>query len=342
MPQFPKRLDKLAENELYGIDSIEVSKRVSDEEVGVKKVSYIVTATYDLLTNLTKRGSGGGGVDNDDEEEGPTLNVVVDQDGKKLTKDTPPWKLKPNWTITPIEVTVPFLKSVADFGETPENIVNAAGDRMEATTTIYRFEISYSQNYETTQSEWDLLDNPIVNSEDVSFIPGLRIYKAGGLLLIPPTLQKNWWEYEYEEKKPDGSTETKKAVQRYYTYTVKMIYDKRGWKKTLLNVGTRAKFEKDVPEQIYQLTVQAKDGSIADVYPKYTNIVEVINEKRKAETSKALVSAVAVNQQLPLDDNGKVFEAAIKDPVNNPYKELEFKQYLEESFENLPFYHDLD
>lgn len=55
MEEFPQRYDLLAENNLYAVDTIEVSKKISDDEMGVEAVSYIVTAHYDLLTNIQAR-----------------------------------------------------------------------------------------------------------------------------------------------------------------------------------------------------------------------------------------------------------------------------------------------
>lgn len=342
MSQFPKRLDKLAENELYVVDTIEVSKRVSDEEVGVKKVSYIVTATYDLLSNLNKGSSGGGGGSNDEEDEGPKLEVAVDTEGNKVTRDTPPWKLRGTWNVQPVAVQIPFLKSVADFGETVYDITNTAGDRIEAVTQKYRFEFTYTKNYQFTQFEWDNITKPLVNNDMITFIPGSRTYSAGELLILPPSLQKNYWEYTAKvndkgDQDPNG-TQEKKFVEEYYTYTIRMTSDSDGWNKELLNIGTRAKFKEGKPaQQIYQLTVQAANGTIGDAYPKYTSIEEVMNERMKSEKNKSIVSAVAVTEPLPLDDDGKIFQAAITDPVNNPYKVLSFKQYLTTAFTDFPW-----
>lgn len=49
---------------------------------GSKRVSFIVTVSYDLLTNIMARESGGGSTDEGDE----FVNVYIDEDGNKVTR----------------------------------------------------------------------------------------------------------------------------------------------------------------------------------------------------------------------------------------------------------------
>lgn len=107
---FPQRLDELEENPDYVIDTIDISKKVDDQSEGIKKISYIVTCTYDLKTNL----SGGGSGSELDDEDNP------------VTGDTLPWKLRARIDWQPIQVTVPFLKAYNGSGQRNLDVVNRA------------------------------------------------------------------------------------------------------------------------------------------------------------------------------------------------------------------------
>lgn len=341
MTQFPKRYDVLVENELYGVDSISVSKRVSDEEPGVINVSYVVTATYDLLDNIRKR-------EQTQTSEPETGTVVVDEDGNKVTGTQYPWKQRAVWNFQPKEVVIPFLKAykytqgASSWNEKSVDVRNAAKCRLFSETVRYQLEITYTKNYKLPQS-WENITQAFVNSDTVDFNFDYRGSFAPKTLLIkPPTYSRQWTEVDVldDEGNPetDGSGNVKKELVGYYTYTVTMIYDPQGHDKKLLNVGTYALFGNDpVPRQIWEVTkIDSNTGSVIDGFPKWLSSSDALKEQALALNQGQQVTASPVSEPIPLTDTGTIDEAAIKDPTQQ-YKTLTFTQYPGMSFSNLPF-----
>lgn len=334
MTEFPKRLDLLSENTLYAVDTIEVSKRVSDEEVGVKKVSYVVTATYDLLENIRKRESSDSG---DEEEES---GEIVDEDGNVVTSETPPWKIRAKWDFQPVELTVPFLKGYLQTGNQywssqVVDVLNSAKCRLLAETKKFQYEITYTKAYESAQSGWEQLTRAYINSDDFDIDADWRgDYPSGTLLILPPSFSVDW----YEKTTTEGQT-TIKSWERYYTYTVKMIYDPDGHAKTLLDVGTYALFGEDpVPRQIWEVTkVDSETGSIIAGYPKWVSAAEALRDQAQSLRDGQLITAAPITEPVPLTAAGTIDEAAIKDPYTNRYRTLTYLPYAGRPFANLPW-----
>ena len=188
MDEFPKRLDKLAENEAYAIESIEVSKRVSDDQVGVQDVSYVVTATYDLLENIKKREDQGGGGSSSSSD---TSSEKVDENGNGVTSETKPWEYRAKWNFQPLEVAVPFKKAYGVngnyTGSANVNVLNSAKCMLLAETKRYQLEITYQKNYASPQ-KWESILRPYTNQNSFDLDFDYRgSFPAGTLLLLPPT-----------------------------------------------------------------------------------------------------------------------------------------------------------
>lgn len=253
MAQFPNRKDLLSQNALYAVDNIEVSKRLSDEQSGVVNVSYVVTATYDLLTNINKRESSGGGGGSSSNEN----NVELDDQGNKVTNQTPPWRLCARVSWQPIAVNVAFTKAWYN-GAQIQDVVNTAGNRIISQTQRYQLEITYVKSYSAPDLDFDRVTAPLVNNAAIQwpFIANGKRFAAKTLLILPPACQLDYWQ----QTDAQGNV----TYTPYYTYTVKMIYDPEDWDKKLLNVGNRAYFgnQNFRNETIYQLTVSDADGTI--------------------------------------------------------------------------------
>jgi hypothetical protein len=342
MDEFPQRLDKLAENPAYAIESIEVSKRVSDEEAGVKNVSYVVTATYDLLENITKReNSGGGGASEDS-----STTIYVDEDGNKIVGQILPWKQRAQWSFQPIETVVPFKKAYGLDGEYQGepivDVLNSAGTTILAETVNYQLEITYQKNYKDPQI-WEEILKPYTNEFDYDLEYDYRgSFPSGTLLILPPTYSCQWAEVDRLDKdgKPEKDNDGNiiKDIEKYYSYTVKMIYNPKGHDKELLNIGTMAKFGGPLPyEQIYQVTVTNENGTILDGYPKYTSASDALREHQMQSKAGNVVSVEAVSEPLPLTTTGGIDYAAMRDPLSSPYVTRSFIQYLRRDFSLLPF-----
>lgn len=324
MDQFPKRKDKLAENELYAVESIEVAKRLGDEQSGVVNVSYVVTATYDLLTNIQKRensGSSGGGSSSNQNEN----KVQLDEDGFIVTNQTPPWKLRAKVSWQPIAVNTAFTKAWQN-GQKNKDVVNAAGNRLLAETQRYQLEITYIKSFSAPDPYFDWITAPLVNSSNIqwSFIANNKVFATKTLLILPPSCQLDYFQQTDEKGKIKYTP--------YYTYTVKMIYDPEDWDKKVLNMGNRANFGGNLrSETIYQLTVSNQNGTLVQ-QPMYTNASGVLQWRARNKNNKYSVQAQIVNQPLPLDLTGAIYTASINDPITNPCHILRFAQ-----FNNLDF-----
>lgn len=326
---FPKRYDPLEEDASYAIENIEVSKRLTDEEVGSKNVSFVVTATYDLLKNILDRENTQG------EGEGTSSgnsNVDVDEDGKEVTKDTPPWKERAEWTFTPTELTQPFTKAYNKLNQLKVDVVNTAGCRLLAETSRYRLEITYKKSYKDLVESYNDVNSPVLNEFDVSFpVDWTSEYPKKTLLLLPPSISVHYYKMEGEK---DGETLLEPQIIPYYTYSIKMIFDPLGWDKELLNVGTFAKFTTNKPEQIYVATKITEDSVEGNIY---TNAAGVLQGAKEAKEKGYDYTYEAMTDPVPLTSSGTIYEQAIGDPTNYPWLTLHFQQYETMDFSKFPF-----
>lgn len=281
-----------------------------------------MTVTYDLLANIHARESGS------EPSSGGGGGSELDEDDNPVTSETPPWKRRAVWSWTPITVTKAFNKAYSlvtdDF---TLDTTNSAGDRIIADTTRYRFEINYSKSYSTIQTAFDLME-PFVNDLTYSF-PGpysARIFSPGKLLILPPS---NTVEY-YDEA--DGD------IIEYFTYTIKIIYDPKGWEKEFLDVGLRAKFGSatTTPEDIYHLIVYESENSTTPSVDSFTSLAEVMKAKVNADSTGKIVSAERISEPMPLN-NGFIYLNAITDPVSNPYRTVNYEEFRPVDFSTLPF-----
>ena len=335
MAEFPKRLDRLAENPLYAIESIDVSKRLSDEELGVKNVSYVVTATYDLYENIKNREDSGGGGGSSSESDN---SLKIDEDGNKVEGTILPWKERAKWDFQPVELTVPFTKAYVPNGtswdEPTVNVVNSAGTIMPAETRKYQLEITYTKNYQSPQ-EWENISQAVINSKKLDFNFDYRgSFPSGTLLMIPPTYSRNW--IEVEEIDDDGKVT--KELKDYWTYTIKMIYDKDGHDKVGLDAGTYAKFGSDpTPSQIWEVTIADANTGALIGEPKWVSASEALKEQAMAIKTGRIVNASPITEPVPLKSTGEVDSNALANPTIYSYRTLRFTQYPGRDFTVLPF-----
>lgn len=196
MEEFPSRYDLLSENNSYAVDTIEVSKKLEDDNNGINLVSYVVTCTYDLLSNIEERDGLSGGDDPDESE--------VDEDGNRVTNETPPWKRRASWSWQGTSVVIPFIKGYDANGYKTIDIKNTAGDLLIAETEKFRIEITYSKSYQNEQPVFDSMLRPFKNS--LAFNPPgdilkNRTFPAGTLLVTVPQYNIDYWERTDQSRK---------------------------------------------------------------------------------------------------------------------------------------------
>lgn len=269
-------------------------------------------------------------------DDGGTSDDKYDEDDTKVTKATPPWKLKAKFSYQYQERQVPLLSGFSANNNPTVAIVTTAGDYIETMTSKYIMEINYQKNYETTQYNFDVLMEPYTNSEALQFTSILpeKTFPSGTLLILPPTYSRELWETETTN---NGVTST--VITPYHSYSVKLLYNPDGWMKRLLNCGVRAKFSGTTSEQIYNLTLTDSNGIIMEGYPKYVSLSEVVAAQNLSKSNNTVVGYEAITSPVFLDENGKIsLYAQTGSDAASRYKSLEFKVYKSTSFSVFPFY----
>lgn len=303
----PKIGDRLEENQNYAIESIEISKRLDDTEKNVKKVSYVVACTYDTINHISVRTSGTGDTDKD-------------KDGHIVTNNTPPWKLRNTFTRNTIQVEVPFIKAYNSQNEQIIDVINAAGKRLLASTSKYRFE--YTINYKNNNNDTTLeeLSGAVINDDEwIPATDGLILFPAKTCLLLPPSFSKRYWTAPNDD-----------VAQDYYEYNIKFIYDPDGWDKKLLNIGTFARFtdETSPAEQIYSYRI--KTGS--DWGPLQFGNIQQVDDAKNLNAAEN-VSYEKQTEPLPLTLSGAIDMNAIQNPILHPYETLTFQEFPTYNFD---------
>lgn len=334
MAQFPKRYDLLSENPLYAVDTIEVSKRVSDEEPGVKKVSYVVTANYDLLENIRKKESSGGGGGGGDDTEEDTTNVTVDINGEKVTKSTPPWNYKGTWSSNALEKKVPFISGYNEFNSLTVPVINTAGQLLTSETKKFQLELTYTKSFESANSVLDNLMNCATNNNEFDLYHDARpAFPSGTLLVYPPNCNLQYWEHDV-----DVSGVVSSVITPYVNYSIKFLYDPDGHDKHLLNMGTFARFDEGI-ERIYKITIVTPNGDVIQGYPKYVSLSEALRLKVTAENQGNTPSVETVSDPVPLTNNGEIDLSKLSNPTSSlSWPIISFKQYPSMNFQTLPIH----
>jgi hypothetical protein len=328
---FPKRYDELEEDSRYIVDTIEVTKKIPDDHAAVRYVSYVVAATYDLKENVEKR-------EKSTEEEPVTpgssssSSAGLDMNDKEITSETKPWELRATWNFQPVEQVVPFI-SAYDKTTLKKTIPvrNSAGSRLLAEVKKYTMEITYTKSFEKSQASFENITQPIVNKSNFDLTFDNRgSYPPYTLLMLPPMWSTQWIQLDVldNDNKPTGE----KEWHRYYTYTVKMIYDPDTHHKKLLDIGTYARFgNQNTPiEQIWTVSVATNDGVVLEGFPKFVSPTEAMRIYAQYKNSYSVLYA-PVTEPVPLTSVGFV-DVAKMQTGSLDYTKLEFCPYLPADF----------
>ena len=166
---------------------------------------------------------------------------ATDEDGRTVTSETKPWKLRPdNIQFTYPEIVLPFEVSYNSTGKLYDKngdailpVKNSAGDKIQAERSVRNVQMSFTF---ATQN-WNV-NNAVnfgnsINSKEIT-VCGLEIPAYRGLLLPP--------ECSYITVYEDNSTKVK---WRYWSVSVNIQIDTTGLLlyRRLLDIGDRAKFK---------------------------------------------------------------------------------------------------
>ena len=218
---------------------------------------------------------------------------ATDSDGNEITKDTAPWKLKPdNIQFTYPEVVVPFEVSYNSTGKLYDNngnavlpVRNSAGDKIAAERSVRNVQMSFT----FATKSWNV-NNAInygnsINASDVT-VCGLSIPKFKGLMLPP--------ECSYITVYEDGSSKIK---WQYWSVTVNIQIDTTGLLlyRKMLDVGDRAKFK------ALDLSKDALLSAAKSVNSKFSNLTI------KADSKPSQICHFRLNEALTYGDKKKLF-----------------------------------
>lgn len=309
---FPQIGDVLSENNNYMINDIDIAKRIDDTNTGVKKVSYVVTCTYQP----------GGIIFQENKRKREDQQREKDKNGNVVTNNTRPWEYKNTFSRQPVQVEVPFIKAYNANNEKVIDVLNTAGKRLISSTSRYRFEYNIKFNSLYAEDALEAISGCLVNDSDWEpSTEGLGLFSSGTCLIFPVTYNNLSWQ-------APTSGIVQGEIYDYKEYTVKFIYDPQGWDKVLLNIGTWAKFSENSPaEQIFSYRVK-QGNSWGEL--TYGNLAEV--ELVKTVIGKDNVTFEKVTDPLPLLPDGSIDELAIRNPENNPYGTVSFQEFQTYNF----------
>lgn len=249
------------------------------------------------------------------------------------------------------EITDPItLPPVGDLGKQTKDMVanvNSANCRIAAETTGYAREIGFTYCVRARSSgDFDGNNQRIINKSSET-VAGIRIKPLTGLLLP----QSSTFITEYDE--------TGNRIKRqYWEISATIQISEEGWSKNELDIGTMCYFKgkdgkviKDL-KNIYSFTpwisvnpedkiaTLSKFGSIdhvieaKDAYAKLVMKTKGYGDdydvSKETDLNKINLYRQAwdelpyeeVTEPMPLREDGTLFEEAIKDPIENPYREI--------------------
>lgn len=241
--------------------------------------------------------------------------------------DVDPWTLgAQEYNSTPFPIEIPMLGGF-DVEGVYHQLCNTAGSRIQRNHTIYGVEHKFLFCRENKGTKPTFNRHAIVNSASVT-IAGVS-FAQHEALLMPPVMRS---VVEY--------TDSGDLKRKYWEISVTIKEHPLTWITKSLNVGTMARFKDDsgtlseIAEPIYKyfpwehkepeknFEIKPVFGSIRDVSKaKHQYAVIVAGAAKNDAYYKAYKELPweEVTESLPLDLDGCVYLAALKDPVNYPY-----------------------
>lgn len=241
--------------------------------------------------------------------------------GASQQKDVPPWKLGAQNFQSAVEQQQ--TKQVLQLFSKDQNkwipYVNTAGCRLIRMRNETIRVISFDMNYEykgklRVKNAWERLNGDSVKVCSVS-IPAY----CGKLMPMSSSLHT-----VYEN---DGKT----VKWKYETVHVTIKINQHTWIIEDLNVGRLAKFpveeggDQTMLAPIFQYTpwLSKDPAANAKIKPRFGSIDNVVAAQKAYETAtgdkSTKIPFSQVDEDLPLNKNGGIYQEAINDPENNPY-----------------------
>lgn len=165
---------------------------------------------------------------------------ATDEDGRTVTSETKPWKLRPdNISFTYPEIIIPFQASYNMTGKLYDAngdailpVRNSAGDPIQAECSARNIQMSFTFSTKNWNINNAIAYGNSINAHEIK-VCGLTI-PARQALLLPP-------ECNYVKVYQDNSTRVK---WEYWSINVNILIDVTGrlLLRKLLDVGDRAKF----------------------------------------------------------------------------------------------------
>lgn len=250
-----------------------------------------------------------------------STKFYIDATYRRVSDDdeaSAPWNLAPfNISTSAVEQEIPFRLAYNSKNKLCVPVVNSAGDPIDATTREILDQFTFSFYAETYDTEKVHEYSNSVN-KTAERILGQK-YPAGTLFLMPFTVSPM---LTYED---DGYTEKWK----YFQVTMTIRYRAEGWERVLLDIGNRARFDSNVPEEIYQY--YPFNGSAFATKPVWSD-AKTYHQKNKeyqdkingnSELKKKFPSNLPYEygENLPLTSEGKVNTSILsKDIAKKDYE----------------------
>ena len=265
-----------------------------------------------------------------------TINITYSNEGNVGGDgDKDPWELDASdVNVNYTTENVPLLYGYNKNGDLRQ-MLNKAGLRLEVQTQHYLRQITFSFAVKAKSSgEAPTNNRPFINKDSV---------KAAGYTFAPYEAMLMPMNAAYVADVDDDG----EIYRRYWKMSATILENDRTWQRKVLNVGTLARLkEGEAPRPIYQYSPWLPKNSAdqnARIPPRFGSIDDVIAAQKAYEESGKNEKGITIpyneiTEPMPLTDKGLLFQAAIEDPMKNPYIELVYYEYPPTSWAqwNLP------
>lgn len=247
-----------------------------------------------------------------------------------------PWKLGPQNVKTSVFDKEQVIEELWDT----ENkkwipLINSAGCRLILNGSLPVMQLSFTKNYKHTSGKWKEVNTKFsINDRSITVCNVNIGAYCGKLHPFTPELHT---VYENDGK-------TVRWEYESINFVIDILTDERQtWMQNVLNVGRLARFERNgklsSPEPIFSYTPWKSADDIANMKtdPEYGGITEVMAaqtayQKVLPAGKSGKIPYSQVDEELPLNKDGTINIAAMKDPEKNPYGKISGFTVIPESW----------